>query len=554
MPTGETTVRVDCGASLGPVRRLWTSFGFDEINWTATPAGKRHLRTIGGFAERPYYVRSHYIFNSGIGWSLPHWGAGNVYHEDAAGRPFYDFSIADQVYDAVVQAGHRPLVELAFTPRALVPEDAEKRFAFEPSPTQWSPYEAGLWAMPPRDYGKWGGLVRALVEHCVARYGAEHVRGWLWELWNEPDIYYWRGTAEQFHALYDVTAAAVKAALPTAAVGGPATTGDLGPGRRGQEFLRGFLAHCARQGTPLDFVSFHTKGARYTPWRVYGPLGGPAPTPQSPSSLKMLREVRASLDAVAAYPQFRELPCIVDECDASVPAHWGVYDNANFGYRNGEYFPVFQCKLMKKLLDLNARSQARVEQATTWSFYFEGERFFEGTRSLFTAQGIAKPVLNAYRMLGRLGDTRVAADSDRAWSLDRLDEDAAGMPEEIDALATTGPDNGVRILVWRHADDQYATDAHDADVTLRVERLAVRGDVRVQHTRIDAGHSNSHAVWRALGAPQDPSAAQLRAIEERQGLERFEPDRIMKVQDGALLLRLALPLPSVSLIEIQPAS
>src|SRR2546422_427538 len=107
---------------------------------------------------------------------------GNVYHEDAAGRPFYDFSIADEVYDAVVEAGHWPLVELAFTPRALVPEDAEKRFAFEPSPTQWSPYEAGLWATPPRDYGKWGGLVRALVEHCVARYGAEHVRGWLWEL------------------------------------------------------------------------------------------------------------------------------------------------------------------------------------------------------------------------------------------------------------------------------------------------------------------------------------------------------------------------------------
>ena len=111
----EATVRVDCGAPQGPIRRIWTSFGFDEINWTSMPAGKRHLRTIGAFAEQPYYVRSHYIFNSGIGWSLPHWGAGNVYHEDAAGRPVYDFSIADQVYDAVIHAGHRPLVELAFT-------------------------------------------------------------------------------------------------------------------------------------------------------------------------------------------------------------------------------------------------------------------------------------------------------------------------------------------------------------------------------------------------------------------------------------------------------
>ena len=408
-PIAEATVRVDCGAPQGPMRRIWTSFGFDEINWTSMPAGKRHLRTIGAFAEQPYYVRSHYIFNSGIGWSLPHWGAGNVYHEDAAGRPVYDFSIADQVYDAVIHAGHRPLVELAFTPRALVPDDAEAavRVRAEPDPVEPLRGRAvGDAAQGLRQVGRSRARARRALRGALR--GASPCAGWLWELWNEPDIYYWRGTAEQFHALYDVTAAAVKAALPEAAVGGPATTGDLGPGRRGHEFLRGFLAHCAQRGTPLDFVSFHTKGARYTPWRVYGPLGGPAPTRQSPSSLKMLREVHAALGAVAAHPRFRDLPCIVDECDASVPAHWGVFDNANFGYRNTEYFAVFQCKLMKKLLDLDARTAARVHQATTWSFYFEGERFFEGTRSLFTAQGIEKPVLNAYRMLGRLGDTRLA--------------------------------------------------------------------------------------------------------------------------------------------------
>jgi len=546
-----TTVRVDCGTWKGPLRRLWTSLGYDELNWTYTPSGKHHLRTIAEFAEQPYHVRQHYIFNSGIGWSVPHWGAGNVYHEHADGTPFYDFAIADQVYDAVVHAGHRPLVELAFTPRALVPDGAEQRFAYEPSPTQWSPYEAGLWAMPPRDYGKFGGLVRALVEHCVGRYGAPHVRGWLWELWNEPDIYYWRGTPEQFHALYDVTAAAVKAALPDARVGGPATTGDLGPGRRGHEFLRGFLAHCARQGTPLDFVSFHTKGARYTPWRVYGPLGGPAPQRQSPSALKMLREVRAALDAVGEHPRFRELPCVVDECDASVPAHWGVYDNANFAYRNTEYFPVFQCKLMKKLLDLNERGGAQVHLATTWSFYFEGERFFEGTRSLFTAQGVEKPVLNAYRMLGRLDDTRLAVESSGAWPLDRLDGGEADMPEEVDALATFNGRDCVSVLVWRHADDQYAADAGARDVALTLERLPFAGPVRVRHWRIDARHSNSHTAWQALGRPQDPSEGQLRAIKERQGLEMLEPEREVAVAGGRVTLTVALPLPSVSLLEIR---
>jgi xylan 1,4-beta-xylosidase len=167
----------------------------------------------------------------------------------------------------------------------------------------------------------------------------------------------------------------------------------------------------------------------------------------------------------------------VDECDASVPAHWGFYDNANFAYRNTAYFPVFQCKLMKKLLDLSIGGGAHVDQATTLSFYFEGERFFEGTRSLFTAQGVEKPVLNAYRMLARLGEVRIAAESSHAWPAFQLDHGERGMPEEIDALAIMKGRDGVAVLVWRHADDQYSTDPADGRHISR-RASAVRGRPR----------------------------------------------------------------------------
>jgi xylan 1,4-beta-xylosidase len=243
----------------------------------------------------------------------------------------------------------------------------------------------------------------------------------------------------------------------------------------------------------------------------------------------------------------------VDECDASVPAHWGFYDNANFAYRNTAYFPVFQCKLMKKLLDLSIGGGAHVDQATTLSFYFEGERFFEGTRSLFTAQGVEKPVLNAYRMLARLGEVRIAAESSHAWPAFQLDHGERGMPEEIDALAIMKGRDGVAVLVWRHADDQYSTDPAETDVTFRVEHLPFGADrVRLRHWRIDARHSNSHTAWSEQGAPQDPTDAQLRAIKVRQGLELLEPEREEKTRAGTLELRIRLPLPSVSLIEIEP--
>lgn len=541
------TVVVDCGADKGRLDRIWTSLGYDEINWTYTPAGKHALRTIGDFAERSYYVRPHYIFCSGTGFGLPHWGQGNVYHEDDSGTPFFDFTIADQVYDTIVGAGHRPLVELAFTPRALVPDYAESDFLFERSPTQYSAYEAGLWAYPPKDYAKWTALVRALVEHCVGRYQKENVETWLWELWNEPDINYWRGTPDQFYDLYEVTVEAVKTALPTAQVGGPATTGGSG----GATFLRGFLRACADRQIPLDFVSFHTKGAHFSPWRTYGPTGGPPPVRQSPSVLKMIREIIRSRSAVEETPEFRKLPCYVDECDASVPAHWGFYDNANFRYRNTEYYPVFQCKLMKKLLDLNENSAAKVAQATTWSFYFEGERYFEGTRSLFTASGIEKPVLNAYRMFALLGDTRLEAQSSHAWTVDRVDEPGSEMPEEVDALATRDEGGRASVLVWRHADDQYQRDTEPATVRIRLSRLGVSRPVLVRHWRIDADHSNSHTAWQTLGEPQDPSPEQLSSIRARQCLERYEPDQELEVTDGNLELLVHLPLPSVSLLDIE---
>jgi xylan 1,4-beta-xylosidase len=330
-------------------------------------------------------------------------------------------------------------------------------------------------------------------------------------------------------------------------VGGPAVTGG------GTDFLRGFLQHTADHGTPLDFVSFHTKGSAFTPWRVYGPTGGPAPEKQNPSATKMLFEIRRMLRVIAEFEQYQSLPAVVDECDAGVPAHHSLYDNANFAFQNTEYYPVFQIKLFKKILDLNEVETVSVTHASSWSFYFEGERFFEGTRSFLTAGGIEKPLLNAYRMLAQLGSRRVAAESTALWSVAELDS-ARGrsMPEEVDALASRRADGSVAVLVWRHTDDQYQLDESDTPVTLVIAGLDGPA-YAVQHLRIDATHSNAHAVWQSLGCPQDPSDEQLAALRGRQGLEQLERSYQSRPVDGSVSLEVRLPLPSVSLLVLEPA-
>ena len=143
------------------------------------------------------------------------------------------------------------------------------------------------------------------------------------------------------------------------------------------------------------------------------------------------------------------------------------YDNANFEFQNTEYYPVFQVKLMKKILDLNATEIVSVDQATSWSFYFEGERYFEGTRSFLTAGGIEKPLLNGYRMLSQLGATGSSRDLDGGVAglragRHRRQQHAGGDRQ----LASKARGRHVAVLVWRHTDDQYQTDEAETAVEL----------------------------------------------------------------------------------------
>ncbi|MGO8659077.1 beta-xylosidase, partial [Rhizobium ruizarguesonis] len=74
---------------------------------------------------------------------------------------------------------------------------------------------------PPTDLKKWGDLIEAWARHLAERYGEDVVSSWPWEVWNEPDGHYWTGTIPQFCEMYDVSAKALKRALPKARVGGP---------------------------------------------------------------------------------------------------------------------------------------------------------------------------------------------------------------------------------------------------------------------------------------------------------------------------------------------
>jgi xylan 1,4-beta-xylosidase len=250
------------------------------------------------------------------------------------------------------------------------------------------------------------------------------------------------------------------------------------------------------------------------------------------------------LEIISRYSTLDNLPVFVDECDPAVGTIYGVYDNPNFVVTNTEHYPTFVCALAKRILDLSRSYDDRVALFTTWAFYMEGKRFFEGNRTLVTNENVEKPVLNAFRALARMGDTRLGLTS--THSRDVLSSDASD--SEVDGLAALSGKR-VTVLVWHQADDWWR--GGTSDVTLKVERLPFSGDAVVRHFRIDGKHSNAYTEWVSLGKPEDPSPAQLAKIKDHQGLEMLNPPQAVTIRDGSVELQFDLPLHGTSLVEIE---
>ena len=226
-------IEVHADQTDGGLPPVWNFFGYDEPNYTYAANGQRLLRELGALSTSPVYVRVHNLFTSCDGSASLKWGSTNVYREDASGHPVYSWTILYRIFDTFHATGIKPLVEIGFMPEALSTHPDPYRHNFP----EGSIYTG--WAYPPRDYAKWSELVFQFARHLRERYGDAEVKTWLWEVWNEPDIGYWKGTPEEYFRLYDVSVDAVLRALPDAKIGGPDSTGPANP--KASEFLRSFL-------------------------------------------------------------------------------------------------------------------------------------------------------------------------------------------------------------------------------------------------------------------------------------------------------------------------
>lgn len=534
------SVHVDLQQDQGAFSPVYRWFGYDESDYTTTTDGQALLRQLHALTPAPVYVRAHFLLTSGNGEPGLKWSFSNVYSEDAHGNPVYNWTILDRIFDAWVNAGVRPMVELGFMPKALSSHPNPYHIPWPAHATQ-----AEGWTYPPKDYGKWRDLVHQVAAHMATRYGMAEVSTWYWEVWNEPDIFYWHGTEQQYNKLYDYAVAGVRTAIPNARVGGPATTGPT-PGSKSAAFLEAFLRHCAEDRSsatggaiPLDFISFHAKG---NPRVVDGHL--------RMGLSQELENAATGFAIVHASPKFSQLPVLLSEADPEGCGACSPSQHPEDAYRNGSLYPAYTATAMKGLIDLARREHIHLLGFLTWAFEFENQPLFAGQRALATHQ-IDKPELNFFRMAGLLGGERIAAESSGSVPVKTILSAGVEHPE-IDTLATRDSNAGT-VMLWNYQDDAVDGPGTAVSVSIRGIPSTVHR-VLLQQFRIDKNHSNAFTVWKEMGSPQQPTAEQVAKLQaagqlQQEGSPTWATANPGEVQ-GQVEVHLNLPRESVALVRV----
>ena len=530
------TITVDASKPLGPFQPAWAWVGHDEPNYTYSEQGRNLLQELSQLSPYPVHDRTHNLLTSGDGTPALKWGSTNAFTLDASGKPVYDWAIIDRIFDTYKATGIIPFVEIGFMPASLSTHP-------EPYQHHWPRDFATGWSYPPKNYDEWSELVYRWVRHMVDRYGATEVSKWEWEVWNEPDIFYWHGTVDEYCKLYDYTVAAVKRALPTALVGGPASTSPSN--QKAATFLRQFLEHCAngqnyataKKGAPLDFISFHAKGrAAMVDGHVELNVG------------THLRDIDQGFAIIEDFPTLRKLPVVISEADPESCAACNVASHPESGYRLTSQYASYEAELLNGTVALAERHHINLQGSVSWAFTFPGQPIFAGLRA-FATDNIDLPVLNAFRLFGQMKGERLATRSDGALELDEVLRSSVRTKANVDAIATR-ESHRVNVLLWQYDDDD-SSGSSAAEVQLVVKGLP-RDVPRMllEHWLIDRDHSNAYTVWQKLGSPPNPSSAQYQQLKTAGQLQLLESPRWMAVDGDTIVLTFSEPVEGVSLLDL----
>jgi xylan 1,4-beta-xylosidase len=436
-------ISVDPAAKGRPFPHFWEQmFGSGRAALSLRESYRLDLRAvkqITGF----HYVRFHAIFQDELG----------VYDEDAQGKPVFNFSYVDQIYDGLLDNGVKPFVEISFMPRKLAANPQPHPFWYKPFPS------------PPNNPEKWEALIEAFMQHLADRYGKQELEQWYFEVWNEPNIDFWNGDPKQetYFKLYDQTARAVKKVDEKLRVGGPATA-QAG-------WVDRFIAHCTDEKVPFDFVSTHVYGNE----RSQDVFGNNIPIRRRDMVGRAAKKVHDQVKASAA----PNTPIVWSEYNATYLTQQDVTDSAFMGPWLANN--IRECDGLTDMMSYWSFSDVFEEQGVVKTPFYGGY-------GLIAERNIPKAAFRAFELLHRLGERRMPIGSD-------------------DALVTQRQDGTTVIALWNYQEP----DEKGGPKTFQLELKGAKPKgYRIQS--VGPGNGSALEAWRKMGGPALPSKQQIQEL------------------------------------------
>ena len=472
-------VEIDLRRETGALDHIWSRCGGSDRASVTLRESWRHdlerFRNETGL-ER---VRFHGIFNDDLGvW------AGGMNGKDP------NFQNVDAVYDGLLERGVQPFVELSFMPKKLASGNTKLNFTYNANIT------------PPASPDAWGQFIGVFVRHLIDRYGANEVRQWYFEVWNEPNLtWFFSGTQADYFAMYKAAAQAIKAVDPKLRVGGPSTAAA--------QWMPEFLGFCAQENLPVDFVSTHI----YAGDDQKELFGQANLYPHKDVIPQAMAQVRRQIDAT----RYKGAELWLSEWSSDSPAMIAhVISNC-----------LPHCHAMSQWAISNV-----FEEINFPNFIIkEGD----GGWGMLAQRNIARPAFNTYKQRHRLGQRRLAATGPALAS--RTKEGAAAL---VWNLAEVKQPSGVPGM-----SSQRIVTGERKNVQVRLKGARPGAPVRVSY--VDQERGSPLPKWRELGSPQYPKKDEIDQI--RRSAELAPPETRRLDKQGVLTLD--LPPEGVALIELK---
>jgi xylan 1,4-beta-xylosidase len=507
-------IEADATLERGPMNRMYNfCVGAGRANEGLRADWQRQLRRVReecGFR----YIRFHGLFCDDMG----------VYFEDKQGNPVYNWQYIDELFDFIASIGMKPFIELGFMPGQLAS----------------GPHTIFWWrgnVTPPKDYAKWEAFIAAFTRHVTERYGADEVRTWYFEVWNEPNLLgFWMGKTDgrseqdfapvaraEYYKLYAASVRGVKSVDATYRVGGPATAGE--------GWIDETLAHCSEQKLPLDFVTTHS----YATMSGYLDETGNAGTVFSPDRQAITAGVLRVRGQIDASP-FKGVELHYTEWSSSYTPADPIHDS----YHSAAF-------ILDKMRHVGSAATSMSYWTFTDIFEEAGPRVtpFHGGFGMLNYQDLAKPSYFAYQFLNRLGDIELAcADPDAFVCRDG----AGGVQALFWDFTITHP--GPSIINQEYYKAEQPSKAK-GETELRLAGLKP-GAYRLVATKVGHRANDVQSAWRDLGSPAQLTRAQVETLRQASSGVPVVDEPVQVAADGRVVRRFPMRENDVWLVEVRP--